>query len=72
MHKHGNEYRAKIVAGNGKIEYSEWFNSVDALRKAMAMTSRDGNTQYHCESRPVRCAETACDVDQTPKIISRL
>ena len=34
-HKHGHVYRAKIASHDGRVEYSEWFNTEDDLRDSM-------------------------------------
>jgi hypothetical protein len=71
MHNHGYEYRAKIVDGD-QVQYSDWFDTEDALHAAMRHVTRDINKLCFCEARMVQCTEQGCDVDRTPRVISTL
>jgi hypothetical protein len=66
MHDHGHVYRASITAANGQIEYSDWFNTEEALRHAMERATRDETKTYACEAKGIRCMDPACDADETP------
>ena len=72
MHNHGHIYRANIRDTAGRTEYSEWFNTEDALRNAMEGTTRDNTKTYTCEAKRVRCTEPDCDADETPCFVSAL
>lgn len=72
MHNHGYEYRAKMTDDSDQVEYSEWFNTRDALTDAMRRIVRDPKKQYSCETRMARCADEHCDADQTPRAMSTL
>ena len=70
MHDHGHVYRASITAANGHVEYSDWFNTEEALRHAMKTATRDETKTYACEAKGIRCMDPTCDVDETPFIIA--
>jgi hypothetical protein len=72
MHNHGYEYRAKIVGSNGQPEYSDWFNTEQALRDSMRGVIRNIGKRYYCEARMVPCTQLNCDVDQRPRVIASL
>jgi hypothetical protein len=73
MHAHGEQYRARITDSSGTVEFSEWFNTEEELRLAMGKVKREPSKLYQCESMPVRCGDTGCDVEQgAPKVISTL
>jgi len=71
-HKHGSVYRAKIASHDGRVEYSEWFNTEDDLRDSMRGTQRNIGKRYYCEVKMVPCLDPACDVDEKPRVISTL
>jgi hypothetical protein len=63
MHNHGHQYRALIIAEGGPTEYSEWFNTLDELQRAIGAIVRDPNKQYKYERKAVRCLSD-CDVEE--------
>lgn len=72
MHNHGHIYRASVKDTNGRVEYSEWFNTQEELRNAMERTHRDDTKIYDCEGKRVRCTNPDCDADETPFFVSSL
>jgi len=59
-------------AHDGRVEYSEWFNTEDDLRDSMRGTQRNIGKRDYCEVKMVPCLDPACDVDQKPRVISTL
>jgi hypothetical protein len=72
MHNHGKIYRAKIASPDGRIEFSDWFDTEKELRDAMQKKNREIGKRYYCEAKMVSCTQPGCDVDQTPRVISSL
>jgi len=71
MHQHGSVYRARIASA-GNSEYSDWFNTEEALRDAMRGVKRDDTKTYICEMKRVRCNLLDCDAEETITTIGPL
>jgi hypothetical protein len=72
MHNHGYVYRAKIVGSDGQAEYSDWFNTEQALRDSMRGVTRNIGKKYYCEAKMLPCTQAECDADQKPRVIASL
>jgi hypothetical protein len=56
-HKHGNEYRLKMVHADGAEELSGWMQSESQLAPALAAIPRPPGTAYWLQARSVLCPD---------------
>jgi len=56
---HGKEYRVKIEREGQPPEYSDWFNTFEALQNEMQRTRRAEGAIYTAQQRDFLCQDCA-------------